>query len=97
MGVYEGVRLSLDFGFGRQIQRGAERKVEGVGVNDPGRGAVDFVDVSGKALAVVLQQLRVADFLLGMGLLRAAKQEAQCERNASGCILRGFDRHQFSR
>ena len=75
MSVDEGVRLGLDFGFGRQIQRGAERKVEGVGVDDPGRRAVDFVDVGGKAFAIVFQQLRVTDLLLGLGLLRAARSK----------------------
>ena len=55
VGVNERIRLGLDFGFARQTQRGAERKVEGVGVDDPGRGAVDFVDVSIELFAAVLQ------------------------------------------
>ena len=76
VGVDKGVRLGLDFGFVRQIHRGAERKVQRVGVDDPGRRAVEFVDVSGKAFAVVFQELRVTDFLLGMGLLRAATEQA---------------------
>ena len=71
--IDERVRIGLDFGFGRQTDRGAERKVQRVGDDDPGRGAVDFVDVGGKAFAIVFQQLRVTDLLLGMGLLRAAR------------------------
>ena len=95
VGVNEGVRLDLDFGFGRQIQRGAERKVKGVGVNDPGWGAVDFFDVSGKAFAVVFQQLRVADFLLGMGALCGARSGPSLIlswKQAGLCLDKGIGR-----